>query len=182
MKIKLDISNARYDEIKSALEERGIEIDDTADLVLSETNSFIDNLIVREKGTNARIILSVEDIDVALEDLIALGVIHYCVVKDNFIDNEYANVFLYKSNNTFDDFTLQEEEVAGIARAKFKDFTDLWFGAKKEIEISGFEIDKDGKRVVFKEHVSRDKFVPHQIAFYKEVILKIQQEIHPHFV
>lgn len=62
MKIKLDISNERYDEIKSALEERGIEIDDTADLVLSEINSFIDNLIVREKGTNARIILSVEDI------------------------------------------------------------------------------------------------------------------------
>lgn len=62
MKIKLDISNERYDEIKSALEERGIEIDDTADLVLSETNSFIDNLTVREKGTNARIILLVEDI------------------------------------------------------------------------------------------------------------------------
>lgn len=62
MKIKLDINNERYDEIKSALEERGIEIDDTADLVLSETNSFMDNLTVREKGTNARIILSVEDI------------------------------------------------------------------------------------------------------------------------
>ncbi len=31
-------------------------------MVLSESNSFIDNLIVREKGTNARIILSVEDI------------------------------------------------------------------------------------------------------------------------
>lgn len=62
MKIKLDISNERYDEIKFALEERGIEIDDTADLVLSESNSFTDNLIVREKGTNTRIILSVEDI------------------------------------------------------------------------------------------------------------------------
>jgi DNA-binding LytR/AlgR family response regulator len=62
LKIKLDISNERYDEIKSALEERGIEIDDTADLVLSETNSFIDNLTVKEKGTNARIILSVEEI------------------------------------------------------------------------------------------------------------------------
>ncbi|MDX8367663.1 LytTR family DNA-binding domain-containing protein [Cytobacillus sp. IB215665] len=62
MKIKLDISNERYDEIKSALEERGIEIDDSADLVLSETNSFLDVLTVREKGTKARIILSVEDI------------------------------------------------------------------------------------------------------------------------
>lgn len=62
MKIKLVISNERYDEIKFALEERGIEIDDTADLVLSESNSFTDNLTVREKGTNARIILSVENI------------------------------------------------------------------------------------------------------------------------
>ncbi|WP_407272456.1 LytTR family DNA-binding domain-containing protein [Radiobacillus sp. PE A8.2] len=62
MKVKLDINNERYDEIKSALEVRGIEIDDTADLVLSETNSFIDHLIVREKGKNARIIVLVEDI------------------------------------------------------------------------------------------------------------------------
>ncbi len=43
-------------------DERGVEIDDTAAMVLSESNSFIDNLAVREKGTNARIILSVEDI------------------------------------------------------------------------------------------------------------------------
>ncbi|KAB8138060.1 LytTR family transcriptional regulator, partial [Gracilibacillus oryzae] len=62
MKIKLDISNERYDEVKSALEERGMEIDDTADLVLSEANSYSDNLTVREKGTNARIILPAEDI------------------------------------------------------------------------------------------------------------------------
>jgi DNA-binding LytR/AlgR family response regulator len=62
LKIKLNISSERYNEIKFALEERGIEIDDTADLVLSEANSFIDNLIVREKGTKARIILPVEDI------------------------------------------------------------------------------------------------------------------------
>lgn len=62
MKIKLEINNERYAEIKSELEKRGIEIDDAANLVLSETNSFIDHLTVREKGTNTRIILSVEDI------------------------------------------------------------------------------------------------------------------------
>jgi DNA-binding LytR/AlgR family response regulator len=62
LRIKLDISKEHYNEIKLALEERGIEIDDAADLVLSEANSFIDNLIVREKGTNARVILPVEDI------------------------------------------------------------------------------------------------------------------------
>lgn len=62
MKIKLDVRNERYEEIKSALEKYEIEIDDTADLVLSESNAFIDNLTVKEKATNSRIILSVEDI------------------------------------------------------------------------------------------------------------------------
>lgn len=62
MKIKLAVSNERYDEIKKMLTEKGIEIDDNSDLVLSESNSFLDNLTVKDITTNERIILSVEDI------------------------------------------------------------------------------------------------------------------------
>ncbi|MFY9946106.1 MAG: LytTR family DNA-binding domain-containing protein [Exiguobacterium chiriqhucha] len=62
MKIKLDISNERYDEIKSMLEEKGIEIDDTADLVLSTSTPFVQHLTVKEKDTNERIVLPVADI------------------------------------------------------------------------------------------------------------------------
>ncbi|MFJ5763156.1 hypothetical protein ACIQAA_29390 [Neobacillus sp. NPDC093182] len=35
-------------------------------------------------------------IDVPFEDLVPLGVIDYCVIKEYFIDKELANVFLYK--------------------------------------------------------------------------------------
>ena len=62
MKVKLVVSNERYDEIKKALTERGIEIDDTADLVLSESNRFPDNLIVKDVAKNERVVLPVEDI------------------------------------------------------------------------------------------------------------------------
>lgn len=62
MKIKLDISTERYDEIKSMLEEKGIEIDDTADLVLSTSTPFVQHLTVKEKDTNERIVLPVADI------------------------------------------------------------------------------------------------------------------------
>jgi isopentenyldiphosphate isomerase len=116
-------------------------------------------------------------IDVAFKDLMQLGVIDYCVVKENFIDKELANVFLYLSKNSFDDFTLQIEEVSGIVKAKFTDFAQLWFGEKDEIEISGFEINEDGKKLIIKENVTKDKFVPHQVSFYKEVIQKIQEQI-----
>lgn len=62
MKIKLAVSKERYDAIKTILTEKGIEIDDQADLVLSENNHFLDNLTVKDMTTNERVILPVEDI------------------------------------------------------------------------------------------------------------------------
>ena len=62
MKVKLAVSNERYHEIRRMLEERGIEIDDNSDLILSESNRYLDNLIVRDTVTNERVVLSVDDI------------------------------------------------------------------------------------------------------------------------
>ena len=62
MKVKLIVSKERYDEIKNMLNERGIDVDDNADLVLSENNRFIDSLIVKDKESNVRVALSVEEI------------------------------------------------------------------------------------------------------------------------
>ena len=62
MKVKLAVSNERHDEIKKMLAERGIETDDSSDLILSESNRFPDNLTVKDTTANVRIILPVEDI------------------------------------------------------------------------------------------------------------------------
>ncbi|MEH7255694.1 hypothetical protein V7111_26670 [Neobacillus niacini] len=97
-------------------------------------------------------------------------------MKENFIDKELANVFLYKSNKIFDDFTLQEEEVSGIVKVEFNDFIELWLGERETIEIKGFEIN-DRNKTLIEEYVGRDKFVPHQISFYKEIIQKIKEQI-----
>ncbi|WP_175639412.1 NUDIX hydrolase [Metabacillus schmidteae] len=116
-------------------------------------------------------------IDVNFDDLIPLGELKYCVVKNEFIDKELANVFLYKNEEEFDDFTLQAEEVAGIVRVEFTKFSQLWFGERNEVEIFGFEINNDGKKVEIKAHVNRDQFVPHEVSFYKEIIQRIQEQI-----
>ncbi len=62
MKIRLSVSKERYSELKTALESCGIEIDDTADLILSEDNPFVDSLIVRDKETGEKVVVSVDDI------------------------------------------------------------------------------------------------------------------------
>ena len=116
-------------------------------------------------------------IDISFQELIPLGIIDYCVIKEDFIDKEIANVFLYRSQKSFGDFTLQEEEVAGIVKAEFNHFVELWFAERETIKIRGFEIEKDGNIILMDENVGRDKFVPHQLKFYKTVIQKIKEKI-----
>lgn len=62
MKIKLDVSHERYSELKILFEKHGFEIDDDADLVLSERNRFIDILTVRDAVSNQRVLLPIKDI------------------------------------------------------------------------------------------------------------------------
>ncbi|MFA9558240.1 NUDIX domain-containing protein [Evansella sp. AB-rgal1] len=116
-------------------------------------------------------------IDISFRELVPLGIIDYCVEKESFIDRELANVFLYKSNKSFDDFTLQEEEVSGIVKVAFNDFIKLWSGETEKIQVTGFTIQKDGEQILIDEKVGRDKFVPHQLAFYETVIRKIREKI-----
>lgn len=62
LKIKLSVRQARFQEIQQALLEHGIEIDESADLVLSDAVHSIDSLLVKDVDTNERICLPVHEI------------------------------------------------------------------------------------------------------------------------
>ena len=62
MKVKLCVSRERYQEIKDALLDHGIEIDDHADLIISERSCFEDHLMVKNLKTNERMVLSTREI------------------------------------------------------------------------------------------------------------------------
>lgn len=62
LKIKLSVSKERYQEIKMSLIAHGIELDENSDLVLSENNRYLDNLVVKDTETNERICLSTNEI------------------------------------------------------------------------------------------------------------------------
>ncbi|WMX54709.1 NUDIX hydrolase [Peribacillus sp. R9-11] len=116
-------------------------------------------------------------IEVSFDKLVSLGVIEYHVTKENFIDKELANVFLYESTQCFDDFTLQKEEVSGMVKVELDDFEDLWDGTKEEVNIQGFEINQDGHRMMIDQYVGRDKFVPHEVSYYKSIIRLIRENL-----
>lgn len=116
-------------------------------------------------------------IDLSFKELIPLGIIPYCAQMKDFIDKEFAHTYLYKSKISFDDFTLQVEEVAGMVKVEFNHFVELWNGVRDTIKITGFEITIEGNKKLIYENVGRDKFVPHELEFYKSVIEKMKETI-----
>lgn len=117
MKLKLVVSKERYEEIKIILTEHGIEIDDNADLVLSENNRFIDSLTVKDRVTNERVILPVEDI-VYIETFGHSVEVHTNVMTYQAMDR------LYKIVNLLDpDKFLRISNSVVIARDKVKKIT-----------------------------------------------------------
>jgi isopentenyldiphosphate isomerase len=112
-------------------------------------------------------------IDVSFEELVPLGMFEYSATKDDFIDKEMANVFLFDFEDGFDEFILQTEEVAGMVKVRFNDFAHLWTGEKDRVEINGFVLNENGEKLPVNEQAGREKFVPHQRSFYNQVIREI---------
>ncbi len=62
MKVRLAVSKENYEKIKSKLTELGIEIDDSSELMISESNRFVDNIIVKDMISSGHMVLSSDDI------------------------------------------------------------------------------------------------------------------------
>lgn len=84
---------------------------------------------------------------------------------------------MYRYNNTFEEFTLQKEEVSGMLKTEFDDFYELWIGDLEQISVKGFKIDSGGNRVLVDKIVERNQFVPHEISFYQSVVKLIKEKI-----
>jgi len=62
LKIKLAISDESYEEVKEFLLSKGIEIDDDADFVLTQTDRYVGHITVRNVKTAEKIHISVDEI------------------------------------------------------------------------------------------------------------------------
>ena len=62
MKVRLAVSKENYERIKRELTESGIEIDDSSELMISESNRFVDNILVKDRISSGHIVLSSDDI------------------------------------------------------------------------------------------------------------------------
>lgn len=110
-------------------------------------------------------------IDVSYNSLVPVGIIKYCVVMENFIDKELANVFLYDSQHSSEEFNLQVEEVSAIVKINFEDFNRLWSNEVKAITVEGFNADQTKLTM----SVTKKDFVPHEDSYYEAILKAISE-------
>jgi isopentenyldiphosphate isomerase len=114
-------------------------------------------------------------INIDFAELSPLGVLIDCIVHKDFIDNEYAHVFLYCFNATEDSFELQEEEVSGIVKVELSLFEQLWDGEVDQIDVQGFRLDENKNFKSFTMTVQKKHFVPHPLTYYQSIISLIKR-------
>ncbi|MBS8263140.1 NUDIX hydrolase [Mesobacillus boroniphilus] len=114
-------------------------------------------------------------IDLALEDLHSLGIIKDSLNSPGFIDNELCHVFLYDQHQSFDNYSLQTEEVSGIMMAELTDFENLWFGKVQKVIVEGFLVSGDNEKKLHSMIVTKNDFVPHENTYIESVIEAIKK-------
>lgn len=73
-----------------------------------------------------------------------------------------------------EEFSLQEEEVAGLVKVRWEDFCQLWAGKQDLLPILQSNITNPLQKGELKTSVTRESFVPHPPSFYQDVIRMIQ--------
>lgn len=113
-------------------------------------------------------------IAVDFDELKPLGVIPYEMDTAGFTDRERAHVFIYENPYALSEFSLQQEEVAGIVQARYADFRSFITGASSKLHVQGFRVTGNGDRIVLDEQVGFAQFVPHELEYYMRVIEGIE--------
>ena len=85
-----------------------------------------------------------------------MDIVQDVITLPGFIDKEFANVFLYTSNFSLNDFTLQQEEVDSIHAVSIEDLQALFRGEVDNIYCG------DNK-------ITLSDFVPHETSYFQAV-------------
>lgn len=113
-----------------------------------------------------------EELGVKVEysELVSLGVIVEQKKEDYFIDNEFANVFLYHCKTPMAEFKLQVEELTCIFKLKINEVIKLFEGSIQSVAAEGYELNENGEMKLNNIEVSLEDLVPHAFSYYEKVL------------
>lgn len=114
-------------------------------------------------------------VKVSFEELKPMGVIIEQKQEEYFIDNEFANVFLYNCKTPMESFELQAEEVTGMFKLEIDQVLDLFEGRLENIKAEGYELKENGEYNPISISVKEKDFVPHDLSYYKKILVSAKE-------
>ena len=113
-------------------------------------------------------------IDVTSEEADYLGVFPIQIKSVDFFDNEFTNVFIVETSFLFNEFKLQEEEVAGVFSVPLVELKKIISDPEYELEIEGF-YQKLGYSFLATENVRKSDFCANAASYYEELICAFEK-------
>lgn len=89
-----------------------------------------------------------------------MGFVQDTIRLPYFIDNEFANVFLYQSTFMPDDFILQQEEVDSIHAVEIQSLAALFHGEVANVRCRNIKTDEVSEILL-------TDFVPHETEYFR---------------
>lgn len=91
-------------------------------------------------------------------------------LNDNYHNREFNPTYVFETDKTLEDITMQPEEVDGAYEVSIADILELVNGNVKEIKISGLKRNEDNTYTKEERVVTLDNFVPHGIRYYLKLM------------
>lgn len=114
-------------------------------------------------------------IEVSFESLVMLGKMTQVKKTENYFDREICNIFMLYSDLKIEDYKIQKEELCGLIEVDIKDFKELLEGRIISVHAHGFEINKEGKKILINKNLNIDNFVPHCREYYNLILNRKNQ-------
>lgn len=105
-----------------------------------------------------------------------IGVIAAEIHSEAMIDREFCHVFLTKFNGELSALTLQQEEVAGIVKARLDDLSAFLAGDAPTLFVEGF-YEEHGERLPLMRNVTKQNFVSFRGTYVETVVAEVQKQL-----
>jgi isopentenyldiphosphate isomerase len=108
-------------------------------------------------------------VKVQLNELESMDVINASYQGETFIDNEFCYTFFYHFTDPLSTIVPDYSEVSGIYKIPFESLKDLFDGALKSLNITGYEY-MNQQLVSNNVEVKYKDFVPHPPEYYNIIL------------
>ncbi len=108
-------------------------------------------------------------VQVKYDDLIPIGIIKQMKEEKEFMDYQFAYLYLYESNIPLKEYRIQKEEITALIEMDIESMKGLIDGNINSVKVCGVSVDEKGENHKAEYNITRRDLVPHGRDYYNKV-------------